>query len=99
MNFANEERYRRVKPTAEEMVEWFAKQKKAGTRPMTPLACRQYRLECKLCGTRIWGSGMGIGAHNRKHARERHAEATMDGVIDGVRREILRDRDPRFIAP
>ena len=25
----------------------------------------QYRLACVACGKRIWGSGLGIGAHRR----------------------------------
>lgn len=29
-----------------------------------------YRLVCDRCGRRIWGSGLGVGAHRRKHRRE-----------------------------
>ena len=28
-----------------------------------------YRLKCKTCGKRIWGSGLGVGSHNRACSR------------------------------
>jgi hypothetical protein len=53
-------RYTRVVPTGEEVAEHM---KRHGRQPAT------YRYECKECGKRLWGSGLGIGAHNRWHGR------------------------------
>lgn len=46
-----------VQATAEEVEAW--RRKHNGRWPS------QYRLECQWCGTRIWGSGLGIGSHRR----------------------------------
>ena len=49
-------KYKRVSPTPEEVTEHV---RKHGGRPRT------YRYECKDCGKRIWGSGLGVGSHTR----------------------------------
>jgi hypothetical protein len=48
--------FRYVTATREENAEWRAKHKRHTS---------QYRLVCTACGKRIWGSGLGIGAHRR----------------------------------
>jgi hypothetical protein len=48
--------FRYVGCTAEELEDY--RKKHNGRRPSV------YRLEC-FCGKRIWGSGLGIGAHRR----------------------------------
>ena len=48
--------YRYVRATPDENRAWFAKYGGYPTKP---------RLECDGCGRRIWGSGLGIGAHRR----------------------------------
>jgi hypothetical protein len=49
--------YERVNPTDAELAKYRAKN--AGRLPSA------YRVRCRACGRRIWGSGMGIGSHNR----------------------------------
>ena len=49
--------FNRVRPTPEETQEFKAKR---GHSPGT------HRIECKICGKRLWGSGLGIGSHTRK---------------------------------
>jgi hypothetical protein len=44
-------------PTPDEVADW--KRHYNGTAP------RQKRLVCEDCGTRIWGSGIGVGSHRR----------------------------------
>lgn len=53
--------YRQVKATPEEVATYFARRGRYGeeTTPAVP------RAECIGCGTRIWYSGLGIGAHDR----------------------------------
>jgi len=51
------DQYRRVAATPAEIEAW--KKLHNGQYPA------MYRVECTICGKRIWGSGMGIGAHNR----------------------------------
>lgn len=53
-------RYEQVVPTATEIQEHV---KRHGRQPAT------YRYRCRECDKRIWGSGLGIGAHNRWHSR------------------------------
>jgi hypothetical protein len=50
--------YRRVSATPEEIAGYLRKH--PGQRHPAV-----YRVECRACGKRIWGSGMGIGSHNR----------------------------------
>lgn len=57
-------RYRRVSPTAEERAAYLTR--KPGAR-----GAAVYRLECLTCGARIWGSGLGIGSHERGDAHNR----------------------------
>jgi len=50
--------FRQVVPTADEKADWDRKRpRQAGHYP--------YRSACHRCGTRIWHSGIGIGAHRR----------------------------------
>jgi len=51
--------FERVTPTAEEVEEYR-------TRRGFGFAPPVYRVRCKRCGKRLWGSGLGIGAHRRK---------------------------------
>jgi hypothetical protein len=55
----NDVKYRRTVPTPEEIAEHV---ERYGRRPGT------YRYECRECGKRLWGSGLGLGAHNRSKA-------------------------------
>jgi hypothetical protein len=50
--------YERVRPTEAEMAEYQTKNRR---RPGVS------RVQCRVCGQRLWGSGLGIGAHNRKN--------------------------------
>jgi hypothetical protein len=52
----NVHRYQRVVATAEEIAAFVAKK---GYEPVV------YRVQCSNCGARLWGSGLGIGAHDR----------------------------------
>lgn len=56
------EGFRRVAATQEEIAAWRSSHN--GRHPS------QHRLECETCHTRIWGSGLGIGSHRRRHGRE-----------------------------
>jgi hypothetical protein len=49
--------YRVVTATPEEIAEF--KRRHQGFPPGV------YRLECRACGRRIWGSGLGVGSHRR----------------------------------
>ncbi len=49
---------RRVRATQEELAEW------ARTHPHRKHPS-VYRVECDYCGKRYWGSGLGVGSHNR----------------------------------
>lgn len=49
--------FERVTPTAEEVEEY---------RTRRGFAPPVYRVRCTRCGKRLWGSGLGIGAHRRK---------------------------------
>lgn len=51
------EDFRRVAATAAELVEW--REAHAGRYPSV------YRVQCRACGKRLWGSGLGIGSHRR----------------------------------
>jgi hypothetical protein len=48
----------RVSSTPEEIAQWH-KEHGAKSQP------RVYRVECRSCHKRLWGSGIGIGAHRR----------------------------------
>lgn len=50
--------YTAVAATAAEFAAWRAKN------PNRPQPSTR-RLQCNWCGQRIWGSGMGVGSHNR----------------------------------
>lgn len=63
--------FRRVTATAEELEEWRVKHARRVHGGWSGLRPSVYRVECLECGARIWGSGMGIGSHRRKHRRER----------------------------
>lgn len=55
----------RVTPTPAEVAEY--QRKHASARYIRRPAV--YRVMCRYCGKRMWGSGMGIGSHRRWHDR------------------------------
>lgn len=69
--------FERVTPTQEEV---DAHKAKFGRSPAT------YRYRCKRCDTRLWGSGLGIGSHVRKHRRE-DAQQQREGALAARQQE------------
>jgi hypothetical protein len=58
----SEAKYERVSATWEERQDYRDKHKGFGP--------GVYRYRCTWCGKRLWGSGLGIGSHNRSKACE-----------------------------
>jgi hypothetical protein len=50
---------REVRATPEELADWRKRYPRRANHP-------PYRVECRRCGTRMWLSGIGLGAHRRK---------------------------------
>ncbi len=76
----------RVTPTTEERAAYAAANR---FRPSV------YRLQCRTCGARIWGSGLGIGSHLRSRAHLRPGLLRQAAIMDerGQEAESVTDRE------